>query len=52
METNVKMEKLEKDMKQYLHKIAHNFKHLLKDAIATIMPQANISKVDVSKGFA
>ena len=48
METDVKMERLEKEMKQSLLEITKNFKHLLKDAIATIKPEATVNRVNVT----
>ena len=48
METDVRMERLEKEMKQSLLEVTENFKHLLKDAIATINPEANVSRVNVT----
>ena len=48
METEVKMEMMEREMKQSLLEITKNFKHLLKDAITTIKPEANVSKVQVN----
>ena len=45
METEVKMER---EMKQSLLEITENFKHLLKDALNTIKPEANVSKVQVN----
>ena len=48
MKTNIKMERLEKEMKQSLLEITENFKHLLKDAIATIKPNVNVSRVNVT----
>ena len=48
METKVKMERMEREMKQSLLEITENFKHLLKDALSTIKPEANVSKVHVN----
>ena len=48
METEVKMERMEREMKQSLLEITKNFKHLLKDALSTIKPEANVSKVQVN----
>ena len=48
METKVKMERMEREMKQSLLEIIENFKHLLKDAITTIKREANVSKVQVN----
>ena len=48
METEVRMERLEKEMKQSLLEITENFKHLLKDAIATIKPEATVNRVNVT----
>ena len=48
METNVRMERLEKEMKQSLLEVTENFKHLLKDATATIKPEAFVNRVNVT----
>ena len=44
MEAHIKMDKLEREMKQSVMEITKNFKHLLKDAIATIKPDVNMNK--------
>ena len=44
MEADIKMEKLEREMKQSVIDITENFKHILKDAIATIKPHVNLNK--------
>ena len=44
MEADIKMEKLEREMKQSVIDITENFKHLLKDAIATIKLDVNLAK--------
>ena len=44
MEVDIKMEKLEREMKQSVIDITENFKHLLKDTIATIKPDVNLNK--------
>ena len=43
MEADIKMEKLEREMKQSVIDITKNFKHLLKDAIATIKSDVNLN---------
>ena len=48
MEIEVKMERMEREMKQSLLEITENFKHLLKDALNTIKPEENVSKVQVN----
>ena len=44
MEADINMKKLEREMKQSVIDITENFKHLLKDAIATIKPDVNLNK--------
>ena len=44
MEADIKMEKLEREMKQSVIDITKTFKHLFKDAIATIKPDVNLNK--------
>ena len=46
LETDVKMERSKKEMKQSLLEITKKFKRLLKDAIATIKPEATVSRVN------
>ena len=48
MEIDVRMERLEKEMKQSLLEVTENFKYLLKDVIATIKPEANVNRVNVT----
>ena len=44
MEADIKMDKLEREIKQSVLEITKNFKHLLKDAIATIKLDVNLNK--------
>ena len=44
MEVDIKMEKSKREMKQSVIDITENFKHLFKDAIATIKPDVNLNK--------
>ena len=48
METDVRMKSLEKEMKQSLLEITETFKHLPKDAIATIKPEETVNRVNVT----
>ena len=44
IEVHTKMENFEREMKQSVMEITKNFKHLLKDVIATIQPDVNMNK--------
>ena len=48
MELEVKMERMEREIKQSLLEITENFKHLFKDAITTNKRKTNVSKVQVN----
>lgn len=46
-ETDIRIERLEREVKQSMIEMTENFKHLLKDAVASMKPQVNVSKVDM-----
>ncbi|XP_078446552.1 uncharacterized protein LOC144715495 [Wolffia australiana] len=51
-ETDIKLERLEKEMKQSMADMTENFKHLLKDSLESMKSQVNVNKVEMGPSCA